>query len=90
MQLVEAKKRADESQMEVEEYQGTKRKLDKEMEGLQDRIDELTAENSKVVKSKKKVQEEVSEGQWGHQGKEGNNVRGVVRGRRGVTMLVWL
>lgn len=62
VQLADAKKRADELQIEVEEYQGAKRKVDKEMEGLQDRIDELTAENNKVIKSKKKVQEEVSEG----------------------------
>ena len=46
--------------MEMEELQNAKRKLDKEMEALQDRIDELTAENSKIAKSKKKVQEEVS------------------------------
>ena len=46
--------------MEMEELQNAKRKLDKEMEALQDRIDEMTAENSKIAKSKKKVQEEVS------------------------------
>lgn len=47
----------------MEEIQAAKRKLEKEMEALQDRIDELTAENSKISKSKKKVQEEVrSEG----------------------------
>ena len=40
--------------------QAAKRKLDKEMEALQDNIDALTSENNKVVKSKKKVQEEVS------------------------------
>lgn len=62
VQLADSKKRADELQIEVEEYQGAKRKVDKEMEGLQDRIDELIAENNKVVKSKKKIQEEVSEG----------------------------
>lgn len=42
--------------------QAAKRKVDKEMEALQDRIDEMTSENNKVVKSKKKVQEEVSKG----------------------------
>lgn len=51
----------DDSQIEIEEMQTAKRKVDKEMEGLQDRIDELSAENQKVARSKKKVQEEVSE-----------------------------
>ena len=60
MQLTEAKKRVDDLQQEIEEMQTAKRKVDKEMEALQDRIDELTSENNKVVKSKKKVQEEVS------------------------------
>lgn len=41
--------------------QNAKRKQDKELEALQDRIDELTSENNKAVKSKKKVQEEVRE-----------------------------
>lgn len=44
----------------MEELQGAKRKQDKEMEALQDRIDELSADNHKVVKSKKKIQEEAS------------------------------
>ncbi len=47
--------------MELEELQGAKRKVDKELEALQERIDELTAENQKVNRSKKKVQEEVRE-----------------------------
>ena len=58
-QLTDAKKRADDSQIEVEELQTAKRKLDKEMEALQDRIEEMAAENHKIAKSKKKVQEEV-------------------------------
>jgi len=53
------RKKADDLGGEVEEIQAAKRKTDKEMEALQDRIDELTAENQKVLKSKKKVQEEV-------------------------------
>ena len=35
------------------------------MEALQDRIETLEAENHKVAKSKKKVQEEVSGEMWG-------------------------
>ena len=58
-QLADAKKRSDEDQVEIEELQAIKRKQDKEMEALNDRIEELKAENQKVVKSKKKVQEEV-------------------------------
>lgn len=45
--------------MEIEELQAAKRKQDKEMEALNDRIEELKAENQKALKSKKKVQEEV-------------------------------
>ena len=41
--------------------QAAKRKQDKELEALHERIDELSAENQKVNRSKKKVQEEVSE-----------------------------
>lgn len=59
MQLAEAKKKADDTQLEVEETQGAKRKLDKDFQDLQDRIEVLTAENVKVARSKKKVQEEV-------------------------------
>ena len=40
--------------------QGAKRKLDKEVEGLHERIEELTAENQKTARSKKKIQGEVS------------------------------
>lgn len=46
--------------MENEELQNAKRKVDKELEALQDRIEELMAENNKIAKSKKKIQEEVS------------------------------
>ena len=49
----------------MEEVQNAKRKVEKEIEALQDRIDALTTENSKVTKSKKKLQEEVSEGDGG-------------------------
>ena len=36
-----------------------KKKQDKEMEALQERIDELQSENTKLIKSKKRLQEEV-------------------------------
>lgn len=62
LQLTDAKKKADETQIEVEEIQGAKRKLDKEAETLQERIEELMAENNKIARSKKKLQEEVRSG----------------------------
>ena len=37
----------------------TKKKQDKELEALQERIDELQSENNKLSKGKKKLQEEV-------------------------------
>lgn len=43
----------------MEELQNAKRKVDKEMEALRDQIEILTADNAKIAKSKKKVQEEV-------------------------------
>ena len=49
----------DEDQQEIEELQGVKRKLDKEIESLHERIEELTAENQKTARSKKKIQGEV-------------------------------
>lgn len=59
VQLSDAKKRSDEGQVELEELQGARRKQDKEIEALNERIEELQAENNKVLRSKKKVQEEV-------------------------------
>ena len=37
----------------------TKKKQDKEIEALQERIDELQLENGKLIKSRKRLQEEV-------------------------------
>ena len=59
MQLADAKKKVDEDQQEIEELQGAKRKVDKEIESLHERIEELTAENQKTARSKKKIQGEV-------------------------------
>ena len=57
--MADAKKKVDEDQVEIEEMQGIKRKLDKEIESLHERIEELTAENQKTARSKKKIQGEV-------------------------------
>jgi chromosome segregation ATPase len=59
LQLAEAKKKADENQMEVEDTQGAKRKLDMELKAQQDHNEAMQAENNKLLKSKKKIQEEV-------------------------------
>lgn len=58
-QLADAKKKSDEDQADLEELQAAKRKVDKELEALQERIEELTAESQKAYRSKKKLQEEV-------------------------------
>ena len=45
--------------MELEEVQNGKRKLDQEVKALQERLEELKAENAKLTRGKKKVQGEV-------------------------------
>ena len=59
-QLSEAKKKADDDTAELEEVHSARRRLDKDMEALQEKIEELTAENAKVQRSKKKLQGDVS------------------------------
>lgn len=49
----------DDDQIELEEVQSSKRKLDQEAKALQERLEELKAENAKLARGKKKVQEEV-------------------------------
>ena len=61
-QLLDAKKKSDDDQTEIEEMQSARRKQDKEMEALQERIEELTAEIQKTLRSKKKLQDEVGLG----------------------------
>ena len=58
-QLNEAKKKVDDDQLELEEVQNGKRKLDQEAKALQERLEELKAENAKLARGKKKVQGEV-------------------------------
>lgn len=55
----DAKHRSDEDQMALEEMQMAKKRTEKEAEALQERLDELQNENSKLNKSRKKLQEEV-------------------------------
>ena len=49
----------DDDQLELEEVQNAKRKLDQETKALQERLEEMKAENAKLARGKKKVQEEV-------------------------------
>ena len=61
---MEAKKKSDDDQAEIEELEGARRRQDKEMEALKEHVEALTAENQKTLRSKKKLQEEVgSEGE---------------------------
>jgi len=59
IKVTDAKKKSDEDQAQLEEAMATKKKQDKELEALQERIDELQSENAKLIKSKKRLQEEV-------------------------------
>ena len=65
---MEAKKKSDDDQAEIEELEGARRRQDKEMEALKEHVEALTAENQKTLRSKKKLQEEVgSEGERGRE-----------------------
>lgn len=59
IKVTDAKKKSDEDQAQLDEAMATKKKQDKELEALQERIDELQLENGKLIKSKKRLQEEV-------------------------------
>ena len=61
-QFNDAKKKSDDDQVDLEEVQNAKRKLDQEVKALQERLEEMKAENQKLARGKKKVQEEVSIG----------------------------
>ena len=55
------KKSGDETQIVLEDAEAAKKKLQREVEGLLQREEDLLAENSRLEKSKKKLQEEVCE-----------------------------
>lgn len=59
---MEYKKRQDDEAAKDEAFEETKKKLSRDLEALQQRIDSLVDENDKMNKSKKKLQSEVS--QW--------------------------
>ena len=59
-QLAEAKRKSDDDQTQMEELRSSRKKMEKDMEALRERVDELMAENQRVTRSKKKIQEEVN------------------------------
>ena len=57
--LAELKKMADERSALLEEAEQTRKKMSRDMETLQGRVDELGANNSKLEKTRKRLQNEV-------------------------------
>ena len=53
------KKSGDETQIVLEDAEAAKKKLQREVESLLQREEDLLADNSRLEKSKKKLQEEV-------------------------------
>lgn len=58
-QLAELKKMADERSALLEEAEQARKKMSRDMETLQGRVDELSANNSKLEKTRKRLQNEV-------------------------------
>ena len=44
----------------MEELRNSRKKMERDMEALRERVDELMTENQRVTRSKKKIQEEVN------------------------------
>ena len=59
--MVEMKKRMEEDGSMVDVLEEAKKKMGRDLENMQNRIDQQAAENDKLGKSKKKLQSEVSE-----------------------------
>ena len=57
--MAEFKKMADERSALLEEAEQTRKKMSRDMETLQGRVDELGANNSKLEKTRKRLQNEV-------------------------------
>lgn len=60
-QVGEQKKLADDRSALLEEAEQAKKKMAREVETLQARVDELSANNSKLEKTRKRLQDEVSD-----------------------------
>jgi myosin protein heavy chain len=61
VQMAEMKKKLDEALAAAESYEDAKKKTARDAEQLQDRISQLTADNDKVNKSRKKLESEVGD-----------------------------
>jgi len=59
LQLNENKKRLDDQQVTIDGYDDMKKKLQRDADTLQQRVEALTDENDRLNKSKKKMQTEV-------------------------------
>jgi len=59
LQLSESKKRLDDQQETMDGYDDVKKKMQRDVDALQQRVDALTDENDRMNKSKKKMQTEV-------------------------------
>ena len=59
-QLAESKRKSDDDQTQIEELRNSRKKMEKDMEALRERVEEVMAENQRVTRSKKKIQEEVN------------------------------
>ena len=59
LQLSENKKRLDDQQETIDGYDDVKKKMQRDIDALQQRVDALTDENDRLNKSKKKMQTEV-------------------------------
>jgi len=57
--LNENKKRLDDQQETIEGHDDVKKKMQRDIDALQQRVDSLTDENDRMNKSKKKMQTEV-------------------------------
>jgi len=58
-QLSDNKKRLDDQQETIDGYDDAKKKMQRDIDALQQRVDALTDENDRMNKSKKKMQTEV-------------------------------
>ena len=87
---MEAKKKSDDDQAEIEELETARRRQDKEMEALKEHVEALTAENQKTLRSKKKLQEEVGKEGGRGGGREGGRGRGEGYGCEGERGRMWV
>lgn len=57
--MADIKKMAEERSVQLEEAEQARKKMSRDVETLQARVDELSANNSKLEKTRKRLQDEV-------------------------------